>query len=136
MTTTAVRLAALEQTVSRLIDRRGVKVSDILKAARQRSQAGEVAPILADVGELEAEARLPGLRGAMAKARMRMVRGFDREALSAAMVAGKEAPALGAGCSSAPDEPGRSTGAVPHTVAGPSETVRRIDQLLAMGARS
>jgi hypothetical protein len=130
MTTPAVRLTQLEAAVDRLVASRGPRVSDLLKQGRVRLQQGEVAPALYDIAVLEQDAKLPGLRGAMARARLRMLRGFDREALQTGTVERKDVDLGGVGCSSAPDEPRRSTAPIPPATAT-SETVRRIDQLLA-----
>ena len=58
----------LEAVVTRLADRRGAEVSDLLKRARSRSQRGEAAPpTLRTVEELERQAQGRGLHADMAK---------------------------------------------------------------------
>jgi hypothetical protein len=121
--TTAVRLSVLEQTVTRLADRRGGKVSDLLKLARQRSMAGEqVPPVLRDLGELERQAQGTGVSAAMAKAQLRMIRGLVPPSV------GQDERGAGEGLGVS-SSPARSTGA-PGALAGQS-VVDRIDQLLA-----
>jgi hypothetical protein len=61
---------------------RGPLPSDLMRQARARSQAGEATPpAFHDVAELEHAARLPGLRGELAKARLRLARGPALEGL-------------------------------------------------------
>src|SRR5262245_28434186 len=75
MTTMAVRISACEAAVAKLASARQPKVSTFLRQARARVQAGEhPTPPLLNVAELEALARRPGVAGAMAKARLRVLR--------------------------------------------------------------
>lgn len=55
----------------------------MLRAAKARMQAGEPPPplILYDVTALTAEARQPGLRGQLARARLRLIEGVSPEGL-------------------------------------------------------
>jgi hypothetical protein len=73
MTSLAAKVTTLEAVVARLVASRGPKVSDGLKRARARSMAGEVAPVLHDVAELERQATLQGVVGRLARARLRLL---------------------------------------------------------------
>jgi hypothetical protein len=111
--TVATRLTLVEAAIAKLSAARGPKVSDILREARAKAIAGEVTPVLYDIAALEAEAKLPGLRGEMARAAIRVARGIASDGLlpvralrqDASRTVGRENPA--------PDEPRRSTS---HTV--------------------
>ena len=133
MTTTTARLTALEQVVSRIADRRGDKVSDMLKLARVRAQRGEAAPAaLHDDAVLEAMAKQPGIAGRIGRAKLRLARGVSPDGLSPVGASAQDRREPSAGGSSAPSSPTRSTG-LPGTSA--SEVAERIDRLLAASER-
>ena len=59
MTMTA-RLTQLEQTVARLADQKGERVSEILSAGLAQLRAGTFEPPVYDIAELERQARGTG----------------------------------------------------------------------------
>jgi hypothetical protein len=135
MNTAAARLAALETVVSRIAASRGERISTAPKLARQRSQRGEVAPILHDLGALERQAQGRGLSADMARAAIRMARGIAPEALLPATVERKDAAVLGAGCSSAlpiaPSSTALAGALAGHSVSDRDLLLQRIDATLA-----
>ena len=71
----AAKVTLLEAAVAQLLAAREPRISDMLREARARVLAGEVAPpAFHDVAELEAAARGRGLAAELAKARLRMIR--------------------------------------------------------------
>jgi len=132
----AARVTVIEQVVTRLVASRGERVSTALKLARQRSQQGEVAPTLHDVDALERQARGTGVTAAMAKANLRMIRGFPSGALHTATVATKDALGYEEGGNPAVPVVTAPTGStVPSTATSVSGAlVDHIDQLLARHA--
>ena len=97
--TVAARLTLVEAAVARLVSSRGPKVSDLMRQARARTMAGAPPPVqVYDAAELEAEARLPELRGEMARSSLRMLRGPVAEGPPAAMAEPQDAESKRGGC--------------------------------------
>ena len=137
MSTAAARVAACEAAITRLTESRGPRVSTLLREARARATAGVAMPIFHDVATVAAEARLPGLRGQMARARLRVLEGVPQEAPLPVRVEPQDGHGEVGGKGETPASIATRSAGFPGTLAGTSEVVRRIDQLLAQaGARS